>query len=195
MISLNGPAGILTPPDRARGSPDRCRDRACSIRRNAGARAPAALRRHILDETLPLGLGRHDAPGRKRRQRCMASWLAARDRREQDQPVDQRGMGGREQARGHRSPGVRYQRHPVGGPGAENEADRGLQLSCRIRRDAERRIVSGRPPHLRIAIGCPKPWKSRPQTSKPASLSASRHDRPSKRCAMESAEGNVAPWT
>src|SRR6185437_1918139 len=42
------------------------------------------MRRHILDETIPLGLGRHDTPGRKRRERCKASWLAARDRREQD---------------------------------------------------------------------------------------------------------------
>ena len=41
----------------------------------------------------------------------------------------------------------------------------------------------------------PKPWKSRPHTGKPAAQSASAQEWPSKRCAIEVADGNVAPCT
>lgn len=41
----------------------------------------------------------------------------------------------------------------------------------------------------------PKPWKSSPHTSNPAVASASRHDQPSIRCAIDVADGNVPPCT
>jgi hypothetical protein len=89
------------------------------------------------------------------------------------------------------APGMRDEANLLDPVIIENKPHSSLRLLCCALRNAERSIVGWRLIHLRISVRMAEAVKSRPQTSKPASHSESRHDRPSNQCAMDSADGTA----
>src|SRR5580700_3613847 len=69
--------------------------------------------RHVLDKSCPLLLNADDAPGGTVWTERVTDWIAARDRGEQYQAVDERWVVASKPSRCHRAPGVRDERQGV----------------------------------------------------------------------------------
>ena len=145
---------------------------------NCGVSTAGAVR-DVVDEA---GVLLCDASGKAAQSRWrirQPGQLAARERREQNHPVDEFRRAPGYQAGDHGSPRMRQQRHPPTAADGRNMLQHALELTGSLGALPSGGTLAGSPSWPRYRSERPKLAKSNAQTSRPASARSAPEDRPS----------------